>query len=89
MKANRPPSANHRGDASAKAVSLAAIEAQTEAGRSTSSTIRDRRWRSIRGMSILTGQASRQAPQSDEANGRAGAASIPISSGVRIDPIGP
>jgi hypothetical protein len=43
----------------------------------------------MRGISILTGQASWQAPQSEEAFGRLLASFKPVITGETIDPIGP
>ena len=40
-------------------------------------------------MSIFTGQASKQAPQSDDAYGSEALSSTPVSCGDRIAPIGP
>ena len=54
-----------------------------------------RSWTRISGMSIRTGQTSKHAPHSDEANGSdavclsTGWRAIPRSCGVRIAPIGP
>jgi len=54
-----------------------------------------RRWTSTSGMSIRTGQASKQAPHSDEAKGSeavclsTGPRAIPRNCGVRMAPIGP
>src|SRR6185437_14369414 len=53
------------------------------------STTRERRCTSIVGMSIATGQASKQAPHNDDANGRLGLCSTPVSCGDRTAPIGP
>ena len=40
-------------------------------------------------MSIATGQASKQAPHSVEANGRLGLSATPVSCGDSTAPIGP
>ena len=40
-------------------------------------------------MSMRTGQASKQAPHRDDANGSEAFASTPVSCGERIAPIGP
>jgi len=57
--------------------------------RAASSTCRARRWTSSDGISIRTGQTSKQAPHSDEAYGRDALSSIPVSCGDSTAPIGP
>ena len=90
-RCSAPPSrcsrSKPRGEAKARL--SAAITRRSERGVAPDSTAAVRRWTSIEGMSILTGQTSKQAPHSVEAKGSEERASIPSSCGERTAPIGP
>ena len=96
IRAVRPARANRFGRRmtyAAAAIAIASASGRPRWAERAASTCRVRSSTSSEGMSILTGQASKQAPHSVEANGSESLGSsppvMPVSWGARTAPIGP